>query len=59
VNTSGVTANGVTATAEASLVLGAAVSGNTSVQINVDPSGQLTVNGTSVGTVTLQPLTGV
>jgi hypothetical protein len=57
-DTSGVAANGVTATVSASLVLGTAASTNTSVTVNVDTSGQLTVNGTSVGTVVLTPVTG-
>jgi hypothetical protein len=40
------------------LRLGAAVSSGEPVTLNVNPGGQLTINGKSAGTVTLQVVTG-
>jgi hypothetical protein len=58
VNTAGVTANGVAVTRSIALRLGAAVSSGEPVTLNVNPGGQLTINGKSAGTVTLQVVTG-
>jgi hypothetical protein len=58
VNTAGVTANGVAFTRSIALRLGAAVSSGQPVTLNVNPGGQLTINGKSAGTVTLQFVTG-
>jgi predicted small lipoprotein YifL len=58
VSIAGQAANGVAATHSAALILGAAVSAGESVTIAVNPGGQLTLNGQSVGTVTLKPVTG-
>jgi hypothetical protein len=58
VNARGTAADGVAATRSAALVVGAAASAGASVTISVNPGGQLTLNGVSVGTVTLSPITG-
>lgn len=58
VNTAGAAANGVAATRSVALKLGDAVSSGSSVTVQVNPGGQLTLNGNSVGTVTLTPVTG-
>jgi hypothetical protein len=58
VNTAGMSANGVGATRSVALLLGSAVSAGASVTLSVNPGGQLTINGQSVGTVTLVAVTG-
>jgi ABC-type glycerol-3-phosphate transport system substrate-binding protein len=58
VNTAGAPANGVAVTRSISLDLGNAVSSSESIQIGVNPGGELTLNGKTVGTVTLKPVTG-
>lgn len=58
VNTAGQQANGVAASRSVALQLGAAVSSGASVTVQVNPGGQLVLNGQSVGTVTLTPVTG-
>ena len=58
VNTAGATANGVATTRSVALLLGAASSAGASVTVAVNPGGQLTLNGNSVGSVTLAPVTG-
>ncbi|MBW7935555.1 MAG: hypothetical protein H3C62_18495 [Gemmatimonadaceae bacterium] len=58
VQTAGLQATGVATTRSAALALGAAVSAGSSIVISVNPGGQLSVNGASVGTVTLVPVTG-
>jgi hypothetical protein len=57
-NTKGVTANGVGDTRSIALLLGSALSAGQPVTLNVNPGGQVTINGKSVGSVTLQPVTG-
>jgi hypothetical protein len=54
----GVIANGQGVTRSVALLLGAAVSAGASVTVGVDSGGNLTLNGKSVGTVTLAPVTG-
>jgi hypothetical protein len=58
VRTAGTPANGVAATRSAALLLGSAVSSGQSVTISVNPGGQLTLNGQTIGTVTVTPTTG-
>jgi hypothetical protein len=58
VNTAGLSANGVGATRSVALALGAAVSAGSTITVSVNPGGQLTLNGQSVGTVTLVPVSG-
>ena len=58
VQTAGLQATGVGATRSVALALGSAVSSGSSITVQVNPGGQLTLNGTSVGTVTLTPVTG-
>lgn len=58
VNTKGMVANGVPVNRSVALLLGAAASAGASVTVSVDVHGQLTLNGSSAGTVTLAPLTG-
>ena len=58
VSTQGATANGVAANRAASLFLGAAASTGTLVTVSVNAGGGLTINGSSVGTVTLVPVSG-
>lgn len=58
VQTAGQQANGVGATRSVALVLGTAVASGQSITVSVNPGGQLTLNGTSVGQVTLVPITG-
>jgi len=58
VNTTGAVANGVATTRSVALLLGAAASSGQSAVVQVNPGGQLTLNGQSVGTVTLTPVTG-
>jgi hypothetical protein len=58
VNTAGVPANGVAVTRSIALFLGAAASSGQPVTLNVNQGGQLTINGKSAGTVTLQVITG-
>lgn len=58
VQTAGLRATGVAATRSVALALGAAVSSGAAITVQVNPGGQLVLNGTSVGTVTLVPVTG-
>lgn len=58
VNTTGAVANGVATTRSVALLLGAAASSGQSAVVAVNPGGQLTLNGNSVGTVTLTPVSG-
>jgi hypothetical protein len=58
VGSAGLSANGVGATRSVALLLGSAVSSGSAVTLSVNPGGQLTINGQSVGTVTLTPVTG-
>lgn len=58
VNTAGQQANGVAATRSAALVLGTAVSSGQSITVSVDPGGALTLNGRSVGTITVVAVSG-
>lgn len=58
VNTAGQQATGVSATRSVALLLGSAASAGASITVAVNPGGQLTLNGVSVGTVTLTPVTG-
>lgn len=58
VNTAGQQATGVAATRSVALLLGSAASAGASITVAVNPGGQLTLNGVSVGTVTLVPVTG-
>ncbi len=58
INTKGQVANGVGQLRSVVLVLGAAASSGTPITVSVTPSGQVTLNGAGVGTVTLQPGTG-
>lgn len=58
VNTKGVGANGVAASRSVALALGSAVSSGQTVTVQVNPGGQLTLNGKSVGSVTLVAVTG-
>jgi len=58
VQTAGLQATGVGATRSVALALGSAVSSGSSITVQVNPGGQLTLNGASVGTVTLTPVTG-
>src|SRR6185369_7810376 len=58
VSIKGQAANGVASTRSVALLLGAAASAGASVSVAVNPGGQLTLNGQSVGTVTLTPVTG-
>lgn len=58
VQTAGQQANGVAASRSVALQLGSAVSSGASVTVQVNPGGQLVLNGQSVGTVTLVPVTG-
>lgn len=57
VNTAGQQANGVSASRSVALQLGSAVSSGASVTVQVNPGGQLVLNGQTVGTVTLTPVT--
>lgn len=58
VNAAGATANGVGVTRSVALVLGAAASSGASVVVAVTAGGALTLNGNSVATVTLTPVSG-
>lgn len=58
VNSAGLQATGVASTRSVALALGAAVSAGSSLTVQVNPGGQLTLNGISVGSVTLVPVTG-
>jgi hypothetical protein len=58
VATAGAVANGTATSRPVALVLGAASSANASATVGVSASGQLTLNGNLVGTVTLKPITG-
>jgi hypothetical protein len=57
VSTKGVAANGIAVDRSIALLLGVAVSAGVPVQLSVNPGGQLTINGKSVGSVTLQVVT--
>lgn len=56
--TTGAVANGVATSRSVALLLGAAASAGASVVIAVTSGGALTLNGSSVGTVTLTPVSG-
>jgi hypothetical protein len=58
VATAGAAANGVGTSRSVALVLGSAASSGQSVTVGVNPGGQLTLNGQTVGTVTLTPVSG-
>lgn len=58
VSTAGALANGVATTRSVALVLGAASSAGVPVTVGVNPGGQLTLGGQTVGTVTLVPVSG-
>ena len=58
VNTAGQQANGVAQSRAVALVLGAASSNGVTVTVGVNPYGQLTLNGSAVGTVTLVLVSG-
>ncbi|MBC5765342.1 hypothetical protein [Ramlibacter albus] len=58
VGTTGAVANGVATSRSIALLLGAAASSGQSATVNVNPGGQLTLNGQSVGQVTLTPVSG-
>jgi predicted small lipoprotein YifL len=58
INTRGQVANGVGQPRSVALVLGAAASSGTSIIVSVTPSGQVTLNGATVGTVVLSDGTG-
>lgn len=58
VNTAGAVANGVAATRSVALLLGSAASSGASATVSVTAGGALTLNGNTVGTVTLTPVTG-
>jgi predicted small lipoprotein YifL len=57
VSTKGVAANGNAVDRSIALLLGVAVSAGQPVQLSVNAGGQLTINGKSVGSVTLQVVT--
>jgi hypothetical protein len=58
VNTTGAVANGVAQSRSIALLLGAASSNNAQATVGVNAGGQMTLNGNSVGTVTLTPVSG-
>lgn len=58
VNTTGAAANGVATTRSVALLLGAAASSGQSAVVQVNAGGQLVLNGNSVGSVTLTPVSG-
>lgn len=58
VATAGAVANGVAQSRSIALLLGAAASANASATVGVNAGGNLTLNGNSVGTVTLTYTTG-
>lgn len=58
VNTTGAVANGVATTRSVALLLGAANSAGASVVVAVTAGGALTLNGASVATITLTPVSG-
>jgi hypothetical protein len=58
VDSSGLPADSEARTRSIALVLGAAASSGTSATVAVNEGGQLTLNATSVGTVTVAPVTG-
>jgi hypothetical protein len=58
INTKGQVANGADQSRSAALLLGAGLSSGTSVTVSVNANGQVTINRTAVGTVTLQAGTG-
>jgi hypothetical protein len=57
VSAKGLPANGTAAARSIALQLGLVVSSDEPVTLSVNPGGQLTINGKSVGSVTLQPVT--
>ena len=57
-NTAGAVANGVATSRSAALVLGSAASSGATVTVQVNAGGQLVMNGNSVGSVTLVPVSG-
>lgn len=58
IGTAGAVANGIATSRSIALVLGAAYSANATIRVGVSASGQLTLNGNLVTTITLKPLTG-
>lgn len=58
IGTAGAVANGVAQSRSVALLLGAASSSGATVSVGVNAGGQLTLNGNSVGTVTLTPVSG-
>jgi hypothetical protein len=58
VGTAGAVANGVAQTRSIALLLGAASSAGASISVGVNAGGQLTLNGNTVGSVTLTPVSG-
>lgn len=58
VRTTGAVANGVAVPRNVALLLGAASSANSTATVAVTAGGALTLNGASVGTVTLVPVSG-
>jgi hypothetical protein len=58
IGTAGAVANGVAQSRSIALLLGAASSSNQQVTVGVNAGGQLTLNGNTVGTVTLVPVSG-
>jgi hypothetical protein len=58
VSSAGAVANGVGTSRSVALLLGAASSAGSSVTVGVNPGGQLTLNGQTVGSVTLTPISG-
>jgi hypothetical protein len=58
IGTAGAQANGVAQSRSIALLLGAAASANQSATVGVNAGGQLTLNGNSMGTVTLTPISG-
>lgn len=58
IQTAGLQATGVSASRSVALALGSAVSAGSSLTVQVNPGGQLVLNGNSVGTVTLVPVSG-
>lgn len=58
INTTGATANGQATSRSVALLLGAAASAGATVTVAVNAGGQIVLNGATVATVTLTPVTG-
>lgn len=58
IGTAGAVANGVAQSRSVALVLGSANSAGATITVGVTAGGQLTLNGNSVGTVSLTPVSG-